>query len=322
MHAGRPKKIGMIVERRYLRQEITATLAGAFREQQVILDVLSPHDCHFQLESGLVRAASGTESNLRSYDAVISRCRSVLGLAMLAYVQAAGIPAINSYTAVQRARNKADVALTLGAAGVPCAPTILADRASVLADLPREWFPLILKATYGDASQGLRVVRRPQDLLDIRWSDELALAQHYVANDGYDLKLYACGDRFFAMRKPSPLNADRRAVAGPIPIDLEMIALARHCGEVLGLEIYGVDVIATPDGLLVIEVNEFPNFTDVPGAAEAIAEYILHRIAAPPSLGTPTVISHCRHRHTDNSRLPVLEGAAYAEADRLSGTEV
>jgi hypothetical protein len=45
-----------------------------------------------------------------------------------------------------RARNKAHVALALGAAGVPTAPTILADRTAMLVDLPSAWFPLILKA--------------------------------------------------------------------------------------------------------------------------------------------------------------------------------
>ena len=40
---------------------------------------------------------------------------------------------------------------------------------------------------------------------------------------------------------------------------------------------YGVDAIETPSGLAVIEVNDFPNFTGVPGAADAIADYVLAR---------------------------------------------
>ena len=269
--------IGLIVERRYLRQAITQSIVRSFRERDVAVDILCTEDSCFDPTTGLVRTESGVESNLRDYDVVVARSRKVLGVAMLGYAEAAGVLAINSWRAVQRARNKADVALALGAAGVPCAPTILADRTAVLLDLPQGWFPLILKATFGDASQGLRVVRRPEELLDLRWSDELVLAQHYVDNDGFDLKLYACGERVFAMRKPSPLNASRAASAEPIRPTAAMASVTRQCGRALGLEIYGVDAIDTPHGPLVIEVNEFPNFTDVPGAADAISEYIVQR---------------------------------------------
>ena len=271
-------QIGLVVERRYLRQAITAAVVRNFNEHNAHVDVLCTEDCFFDPTSGIVRADSGAEFNLGHYDVVVSRSRKVLGVAMLGYAEAQGVLAINSSHAVQRARNKADVALALGAAGVPSAPTILADRVAVLLDLPEPWFPLILKATYGDASQGLRVIRHAEELLDLRWSDELILAQHYVANDGYDLKLYVVGDRVFAMRKPSPLNPDRGAQAVPITPSPEMAAVALRCGRVLGLEIYGVDAIDTPDGPLVIEVNEFPNFTDVPGAGDAIAHHITQRV--------------------------------------------
>lgn len=38
-------------------------------------------------------------------------------------------------------------------------------------------FPLVLKPTYGDNSQGLQVVRHPEDLKGIEWGDDLLLAQ-------------------------------------------------------------------------------------------------------------------------------------------------
>jgi ribosomal protein S6--L-glutamate ligase len=275
-------RIGLIVERRYLRQAITQSLLRNFLQHAVVVDTLCTEDTCFDPTSGVVRTDTGVQLNLKSYDVVIARSRKVLGVSMLAYAEAVGVTAINSPKAVQHARNKADVALALGAAGVPTAPTILADRTAMLVDLPSAWFPLILKATYGDASQGLRVVRQPEELLDLRWSDELILAQHYVENDGFDLKLYVCGERVFAMRKPSPLNASRSADAEPIEPTTEMASVARQCGRVLGLEIFGVDAIHTADGPLVIEVNEFPNFTNVAGAAEAISAYIMRRVAGIP----------------------------------------
>src|SRR3989449_292417 len=56
--------------------------------------------------------------------------------------------------------------------------------------------------------------------------------------------------------------------------------LALRCGRVFGLDIYGVDTIETADGVAVLEVDEFPNFTAVPNAAAAIADFILARVDA------------------------------------------
>ncbi len=153
-----------------------------------------------------------------------------------------------------------------------------ASRLAVLADLPEEWFPLILKATYGDNSQGLRLIRHPEDLADLHWTDALVLAQHYLPNDGFDLKLYVCGQQVFAVRKPSPFNGAPKASAQPVQPDQSVVELALRCGATFGLEVYGVDTIETPNGLAVIEVNEFPNFTGVPGVADHLADHILARV--------------------------------------------
>ncbi len=242
------------------------------------VDVLCPQGCHFESETGILHDKDGAQFDLNRYDVILSRNRNPLGLAMLAYADAAGIRAINTHAATRQLRNKAKMGVALSRAGVPCAPTILADDIAALSCLHESWFPLILKATYGDNSQGLRLVRRPIDLGDICWRDGLVLAQRYLPNDGFDLKLYVCGEAVFAVRKPSPFNGDPHASPHCVPVDSAMSALALRCGHTFGLEIYGVDAIETENGLAVIEVNEFPNFTGVPDAGELIAEYVLKRV--------------------------------------------
>ena len=59
-----------------------------------------------------------------------------------------------------------------------------------------------------------------------------------------------------------------------------MVDLAVRCRDTFGLDVCGVHTIETPDGLAVIEVNEFPNFTGVPNAPDYVADYILARVAA------------------------------------------
>jgi ribosomal protein S6--L-glutamate ligase len=272
-------RIGCIVEQRYLRQEMPRRVIRLLRSEGVDIDVLCTAGGRFDPRRGVFRAGDGGEFDLNGYDGVVARGRDALGLDMLCYADAAGLPAINTHAATQRVRNKAHMAIELERAGIAAAPTMLAADVAALAELPEEWFPLILKATYGDNSQGLRVARRPEDLWDIHWGDDLVLAQHYLPNQGFDLKLYVCGERVFAARKPSPFNGDRSAPAQPAQADAHMVDLALRCGRAFGLEIYGVDTIETSDGVAVIEVNEFPNFTGVPEAARHIVDHVLARIA-------------------------------------------
>ena len=53
--------------------------------------------------------------------------------------------------------------------------------------------------------------------------------------------------------------------------------LGRQCSRLFGLELYGVDCLETGNGPVVIEVNEFPNYTSVPQASERLADYVLRR---------------------------------------------
>ena len=271
-------RVGFIAERRYLKQPMTEGVMRGLRARGAEADLICPQECNFEPETGLLYGEDGITHNLNRYDIIVSRIRNALGMALLSYANSAGIPILNSYAAVQRTRDKTEVAVAFGQAHVLCAPSILTDDANVLARLSHHWYPLILKAIHGDNSQGLRMVRCPEDLDIINWGSELVLAQHYLPNDGFDVKLYACGSKVYATRKPSPFNTDPNAMLQPIQPDQRMIDLTLRCGEILGLDIYGVDAIETPDGPAVIEVNDFPNFTGMSSVAAEVADYILARV--------------------------------------------
>lgn len=214
---------------------------------------------------------------MRDYDLIVSRNRNPLGLVLLRYAEEAGIAVINSHSSVQKVRNKAKMAVTLALAGTRAAQTFLAGATEALAAQMDGHFPLILKATYGDNGQGLLLVRNREELSDLHWDSDVVLAQHYLPTDGYDLKLYVCGEHIFAVRKPSPFNGDPKAPSLPVAVTPELAQLARKCGVVFGLELYGVDCIETETGPVVIEVNDFPNYTGIPGIAELVADHVLER---------------------------------------------
>jgi ribosomal protein S6--L-glutamate ligase len=55
--------------------------------------------------------------------------------------------------------------------------------------------------------------------------------------------------------------------------------LGRRCGRLFGLDLYGVDCIETADGVLIIEINDYPNYTNVPDANAHLARYVEQRVA-------------------------------------------
>jgi ribosomal protein S6--L-glutamate ligase len=280
MTAPRPvrlPRLAVIADQGYLRQTMPRALIDALTRRGVPTEIVCADECRFDPTTGSVETADRT-TLLADFDGVVARTRHGLGLIMLAYAEAHGVPTINSYAATERIRNKAGMAVLLGRAGLPAAFTVLAPDVATLRGIPRERFPLILKPTFGDNSRGLLLIREPADLQEIDWREDLVLAQSYLANDGYDLKLYVCGSDVFAVRKPSPFNDDPSAAPHRIQPDAAMVDLARRCGAAFGLDVYGVDTIETPQGLVVIEVNEFPNFSGLEEAPECLAEFVLDRV--------------------------------------------
>ena len=55
-----------------------------------------------------------------------------------------------------------------------------------------------------------------------------------------------------------------------------MRKLALDVGRLFELDIYGLDVVETPQGLAVLDINDFPSFGLVPRAVARVSEYILH----------------------------------------------
>jgi glutathione synthase/RimK-type ligase-like ATP-grasp enzyme len=107
----------------------------------------------------------------------------------------------------------------------------------------------------------------------------MVLAQRFVDTGGVDLKLYVAPGAVWAVRRESPLAR----VSGDgerVPVTEDLRALARACGDAFRLALYGVDVLETPSGPVVIDVNEFPNYTGIEEAPETIGRFALDLAAS------------------------------------------
>jgi ribosomal protein S6--L-glutamate ligase len=270
-------RIGVIAERRYLSQAQPNGMVAALRQQGRQVDVVTPDDICYQ---------PGNNTWFSGIDIAIARGRSWGVLCLLQWIEQQGIPVINSRCSIAAVHNKAEMAVALASAGIPTPRTFLGNLARIASCISAEHYPLILKPVFGDNCSGLQVVSNRAELLSLHWPEPLVLAQQFIPGCDSDLKLYCIGSDVWAVRKPSPLqlepngtHAARNGASLPalVPITPALRDLAWRCGAVFGLEIFGVDCITTTEGPLVIEVNEFPNYSAVPDADEKLANFILSR---------------------------------------------
>jgi glutathione synthase/RimK-type ligase-like ATP-grasp enzyme len=273
---GGPLKIGLIAESRYLQQAQPAGLRDALLARNQTVEVIVPEASAYVL---------GDDGWLEGLDLIVSRGRSVALRLLLRWAESKGVTTINRSGAISAVFNKAEMAVTLQRGGVPVPAVFLGPTEKLAERIPKASYPVILKPVFGDNCRDLRIVHSVSELAQVDWLEPAALAQRFLPGDGYDLKLYGIGKEVWAVRKPSclvkagvyPDMAGDRAEARAVQMTPAMERIALRCAELFGLELYGVDCVETPEGPVVIEVNDFPNYTAVPGANEKLAGYVLRR---------------------------------------------
>jgi glutathione synthase/RimK-type ligase-like ATP-grasp enzyme len=292
--------IALVAEQRHLADRALIEARAAFEAAGCAVRLVVPGgDQVFEVPSAAPR-----------WDAVMSRGRDLAGLGILAAASALGVLAINSPQAIDVVRNKIAMQAVLLSHGLPLPKTWFAVSPTAFGALAPERFPLVVKPFDGDGSRGLALLTRPDDvslLPALSGRRSLYLAQEYLETDGWDLKLYGIGTRVWAVRKPSPVSlrqpgpAKVQASTGRghlVALDAQLRDIALTCGRACGLELWGVDVAITPGGPRVIEVNDFPTYSAVPGAGDAIARHVLSLVeirAVEKAMGRDRMLSIVRH---------------------------
>lgn len=116
----------------------------------------------------------------------------------------------------------------------------------------------------------------------------MLIAQPYVPNAATDLKVYAVGGERFATERCSPLHPDPSVRERRVTLSAAVAEIAARAGAVYGLDLYGVDVLLGPDGPVVVDVNDFPSFRQVPHAAARVARAVLGLARAGTSSAAPS----------------------------------
>ena len=266
----RTASVAVIAERRYLSHAQPSGMVRALRDLGHTVHVIDPEEMMFEASDC---------SWMNNIDIAVARGRSWNVFFMLAWLERYSVPVINPRRSIAAVHNKAEMAVALSAAGIPTPRTWIAPPRQLARNLFAADFPVVVKPLFGDNCRGLQVVHSREHLSSLDWQDGLAIVQQFIPGSEFDLKLYCIGSNVFAVRKPSPLTRLEDGFAHHaselLPLQPGWRDLAMRCGRIFGLELYGVDCIETSEGLLVIEVNEFPNYSAVPGADEKLSEYIV-----------------------------------------------
>jgi ribosomal protein S6--L-glutamate ligase len=206
------------------------------------------------------------------HDLYVLKSHTELALSLAGTLCALGARLLNPHWGCLLTQDKVTSVKLLSDAGVPVPCSWVTDDYELLIPLLEEE-PLIAKPHRGHLGKGIHILRSPKDIGRLSPAQGPFLFQRYLQTDGEDVKTYVVGRKVFAVTKR--FAPDSYQIHGrPAELDARMRDIVLKCGEVLGLHLYGVDFVRTERGPFVVDVNYFPGYKGVPGAAELIADYI------------------------------------------------
>ncbi|WNE94560.1 hypothetical protein PS467_04030 [Streptomyces luomodiensis] len=228
--------------------------------------------------SSLMRMSDAVRAG--SHDAwVLKTVSGGPGLTLLEAAAAVGLTTVNDARSIRGVRDKALAAAIGRSRGLPMPQTYAAARPEALEKIPEAEFPLVVKPANGSSGRAVRLVPTPDRLRALRAElaaeEGMLIAQPYVPNSGIDLKVYSVAGELYATERVSPLSPDRGVRGRRVPLSAEVAAIAAEVGTVYGLDLYGVDVLLGPDGPVIVDVNDFPSFKEVPDAAAEVGRAVL-----------------------------------------------
>jgi ribosomal protein S6--L-glutamate ligase len=229
------------------------------------------------------------------YDVYLFKSHSPLAESLAAAAHYRGAKLFNEYPATMKVRDKALTATMLLQEGIPTPRTFVTDSIETLRPIVRQ-MPIVVKPWRGRRGQGIEICMNEAEfdsLIERRAGEQadnddggggedgtalgerLIFAQEFEEKEPFDYKAYAVGDYVHAIKRVFPAKTKEEKLGTPVGDDPELSRLVRQCGKVFGLQLYGVDLVKTPKGFSVIEVNCFPGYKGVPQGGERISEFIL-----------------------------------------------
>ncbi|MFN8454153.1 MAG: ATP-grasp domain-containing protein [Anaerolineae bacterium] len=227
----------------------------------------------FQVEGGIAEELLTRPDQLEvKHDLYLLKSHTEMSLSLAGILHQQGAWLLNPYPSCIATQDKIMASRRLRAAGIPTPASWVTGDLALLRPLIEER-PLIIKPYRGHRGAGVRLAHNAAELAALPPLDDLMLIQEYIPGTGEDLKVYVIGQEVFAVRKEFSPTSFTRA-GRPVPVSAEVRDIALRCGQAFGLGLYGLDIIESPTGPVVVDLNYFPGYKGVPNAASLIANYI------------------------------------------------
>ena len=187
---------------------------------------------------------------------------------ILARLAIRGSVVLNNPKSLESAIDKYVTTTRLIDAGIPVPPSAIVQSSADLEKCNVQFGgDVVLKPIFGSNGQGLFRLEGDNKPLPPFFSETgVAVAQQYIANDGWDARILVVGTEAFAMRRIAADGEWRTNIARGGKAELftppsEWIQLAHAATQAVGAHIAGVDILPGRDGSIwVLEVNAVPGW--------------------------------------------------------------
>jgi len=273
----------------------TARLAEACRARNAEVSVLDPLHCVVKLSRKRPEIHHNGE-RIAGVDGVVPRIGASItlyGLAVLRQFEMMGVFPANDSMAIAKSRDKLRTLQLLSGHDIGIPPTAFARRREDVRSAIRKvgGTPVILKLLEGTQGTGVILaesVKSAESVLEAMHSlKQNILIQAFVEeSQGTDYRAIVVGGAVVAAMARQAVegefrsNLHRGGSARGVTLEPQFAATAVHAAQVLGLNIAGVDMIASREGPMVLEVNSSPGIEGIEAAtgidvAGAMIDFVL-----------------------------------------------
>ncbi len=218
-------------------------------------------------------------------DLYLLKSHAPQALAVARMLEQKGALVVNSWAASVACQDRVLMAQRMHDANLPWPFTrSFATLGSLLADretLTSLSFPQIIKSYFshrGDLVDKVDSIEHLEALAP-EWSQEPIVLQEFAAGDGWDIKMWVIDQQIFAARRRTPLEPGASREDFPISseeLPADWAHIAKEIGRVFNMRLFGIDLLMTDRGPIIVDVNGFPGFRGVPGADSALVALVEH----------------------------------------------
>lgn len=260
----------------------TRRLVSAAEERGHKVSVVDPLKCYMRLSSRKPTVHFG-DTILSDFDAVIPRIGASItfyGTAVLRQFEMSRIYTLNTSLAISRSRDKLRSLQIMASEGIELPITGFAHSTKQTDHLIEMvgGAPLIVKLLEGTQGAGVVLAQTREAAASViesfRTMDAYFLVQEFVSEaKGCDLRCFVIGDQVVAsMERKAKAgefrsNLHRGGTARIIELSPDEKEMALKATRTLGLTVAGVDILRTPSGPKILEVNSSPGLEGIEKAS-------------------------------------------------------